>query len=388
MKKQYLKISFLSLTLLSVGCLPISCSNDKHESVATQHEEEDHDHGHEGHDHDGLIKLDRHRADEFGVRTERIDASDFAEVIQVSGQIESKATDEAIITATRSGILNLSSNINAGVRVSAGSPVGSVYSTTVQGGDPSVEAAAARDASKRELDRLAPLHKDGVVSTQVYNEALSNYEQAQAALKSARQGSASVSSPKTGVITRLLAKSGEYVEKGQKLAVVSGNTSLTLKAEVPEKYLRHVSNIISANFRPASSTEMFSLDSLNGKLISTPGSIIAENGYLPLYFSFDNYGEVTPGVFAEIYLIAGKRPNVISVPKEAIVEINGNKCVYTLHENGLYEKHVVSTGASDGSKIEILSGLNSGESVVVEGAQVVRMAETSATAVPGHTHNH
>lgn len=106
------------------------------------------------------------------------------------------------------------------------------------------------------------------------------------------------------------------------------------------------------------------------------------DGYIPLYFSFANNGKVAPGAYAEVYLKSSPRQGVVSVPKEAIVEINGNKCVYTRHGDDLYEKHVVTLGASDGKRVEIVSGLEPGKDVVVKGAQVVRMAETSATAVP------
>lgn len=387
MKKRHIKISIICIAISLA--LP-ACSNSHTENEASHAgaEQLDEEHDEHEHDHAGLIKLDDHRAQEFGVKTENIEPTEFHEVITVAGQIESKASDESVATATRSGILTLSPNINQGVRVSAGSSIGAVRASNVQGADPTVEAIAARDAAKRELDRLAPLHKEGVVSTQKYNEALSAYEQAEASLRNSKQGSASISVPKAGVITQLLVKTGDYVEAGQRVAVISGNTNLTLRADVPEKYALQLSGIESANFRPGSSPETYSLKDLNGKLMTSNGSGIAENGYIPLYFSFDNNGMIAPGAFAEIFLVAGERPKVISVPKEAIVEINGNKCVYSLHGEGLYEKHVVKTGASDGQRVEIISGLESGEDVVVNGAQIVRMAETSATAVPGHTHNH
>lgn len=384
MKKRHIKISIVCIALSMVfpSCTKSHTENETSHTSAEQLDEE-----HE-HDHAGLIRLDDHRAHEFGVSTEKIEPTDFHDVITVAGQIESKTSDESVATATRSGIVTLSPNINQSVRVSTGSIIGVVRSANVQGADPTVEAVAARDAAKRELDRLAPLHKEGVVSTQKYNEALSAYEQAEASLRNSKQGSASISAPKTGVITQLLVKTGDYVEAGQRVAVISGNTNLTLRADVPEKYALQLSGIESANFRPGSSSETYSLRDLNGKLMTSNGSGIAENGYIPLYFSFDNNGKTAPGGFAEIYLISGERKKVISVPKEAIVEINGNKCVYSLHGEGLYEKHVVKTGASDGQRVEIISGLESGEDIVVKGAQIVRMAETSATAVPGHTHNH
>lgn len=410
MNKRYFKISVLIFAALAWSAASVGCGNGKshddetehhdghdHDHEDHDHEAEDHDHHegehddhyeHEGHDHGALIELKKEQADKFGVMTEKIIPSAFSEVTAVSGRIESKASDEGVASATRNGILTLSPNINVGVKVGAGTSIGSISASKVQGGDPTVQAVAARDAAKRELDRLKPLHDDGIVSTEEYNNALRAYEEAEAAVKTSRQGSASVNSPKAGVITQLLAKSGEYVEIGQSIAVVSGNTSLTLRADVPEKYISRLSGVKTANFRPASSEEVISLEEIGGKLISNVGSAVAENGYIPVYFSFSNNGKVAPGAFAEIFLKSGERHDVLSVPKEAIVEINGNKCIYAAHGDGHYIKHVVDLGASDGKRVEILSGLHPGEDVVVKGAQVVRMAETSATAVPGHTHNH
>lgn len=387
MQNRHLKHSIYMMAI-SYFAMATSCSDSNHGHESGQHPDESNIEKAEHHDHAGLIELDNHHASEYGIATEKIEPSEFAEVLLVSGRIESKASDESVAAATKSGIVTLYPDINVGVKVGAGSPIGSISTSSVQGADPTVEAIAALEAAKRELDRLTPLHKDGIVSTQTYNNALASFEQAQAALRSSKQGSATISSPKSGVITQLLVKSGEYVESGQKIAVVSGNTHLTLRADIPEKYAMRLPGIESANFRPASSEETFSIKDLNGRIITNPTSAVAENGYIPLYFSFDNNGGIAPGAFAEVYLQSGLRHGVLSVPKEAIVEINGNKCIYSRHDGGHYVKHVVVTGASDGQRMEIVSGLEPGKDVVVKGSQIVRMAETSATAVPGHTHNH
>ncbi|MBD5261976.1 MAG: efflux RND transporter periplasmic adaptor subunit [Bacteroides sp.] len=417
MKKRYFKVPVLIFAALAWSATSVGCgrsgshneeteTHDAHDHEHADHEHDGHDHDHEehdhhegehgeeghdehaGHDHSGLIELKSEQAERFGVKTERITAADFSEVTVVSGRIESKASDEGVATATRNGILTLSSDINTGMKVGAGSVIGSISASRVQGGDPTVQAVAARNAAKRELDRLRPLHEDGIVSTEEYNNALRTYEEAEAAVKTSKQGSASVNSPKAGVITQLLAKSGEYVEIGQPIATVSGNTSLTLRADVPEKYIGRLAGVKTANFRPASSEAVVSIEELGGKMITQAGTSVSANGYVPVYFSFSNNGSVAPGAFAEVYLLSGTRHGVLSVPKEAIVEINGNKCVYAAHGEGHFIKHVVTLGASDGKNVEIVAGLTPGEDVVVKGAQIVRMAETSATAVPGHTHNH
>lgn len=382
---RHLKVSFISAVSIFLSIASTSCSRSAGDSGQTADHIEKSD---KLSNHGDLIEFDDHLAGHFGVETLKISPSDFSEIIPVSGQIETKSSDEAVATATRSGILTLSPDVNNGSLVSRGTSIGSINAAGVQGGDPALQARALCNAAKRELDRLTPLHKDGIVSDEVYNAALRSYEEALAALRSSTQGSAAVTAPKAGVITQLLARSGEYVEAGQKIAVISGNTSLTLRADLPEKYINEIQKIETANFRAASSDMVLSIDQLEGRMISNAGTAVSSDGYIPIYFTFKNNGGVAPGAFAEIYLKGAARHDVLSVPKDAIVETSGNKCVYTAEGGGHYAKHVVSTGATDGQNVEILSGLQANENVVVKGAHIIRMAETSSTAVPGHTHNH
>ncbi|MDE6341049.1 MAG: efflux RND transporter periplasmic adaptor subunit [Muribaculaceae bacterium] len=405
MKKTFRLIPIFTATALAFSMSAVSCHSDKDHSHSEQSEHndnddhdhdahddhdghDDHDHDeHDGHDHSGMIHLKPEVAASFGVATEKIDNSDFSEVILVSGVIEALPSDEAVISATRSGVVTLNSDISAGSSISAGKSIGHISPSSVQGGDPGMQASARRDAAKRELDRLTPLHNDGVVSTATYNAALQAYEEADAEARSMRQGSTSLVTPKGGVITNLNVRSGQYVEAGQPVATVSGNARLTLRADVPERYASRISSFVSANVRAASASGAVSLDDLGGKLISSPAAV-SVGGYIPVRFSFVNDGSMTPGSYAEVYLKSGARGGVISVPLEAIVEVNGNHIIYSRHGDDYYEKHVVELGVSDGRSVEILSGLEPGEEVVTKGAQVIRMAETSATAVPGHTHNH
>ena len=374
-------------SMLLCASVSVSCSKSENHDDHVSEKSDSHEADGHGHHHD-LIEFDDSVAAHFGVVAREVRPADFHDVILVSGQIETKASDEAVATAGRSGILTLSPDINTGSIVSAGTPIARISASGVQNSDPTLTASAAKVAAKRELDRLKPLHDDGIVSDEVYNSALRAYEEADAALRSSSQGKPTVVSPKSGVITQLLAKSGEYVEAGQQIAVISGNTNLTLRADVPEKYMPQIQRIESANFRPASSDKFFSIADLGGRMISNPGSAVVQNGFIPIYFVFNNNGATAPGSFAEIYLKSGVRHDVMSVPIEAIVEVSGNKCVYASLGNGHFAKHVVTTGASDGKNVEITSGLHKGEKIVVKGAPVVRMAETSSQAVPGHTHNH
>lgn len=355
-------------------------------------EEHDHDHEHDEadeheHGHDECIKLTPNQIKEFGIKIDKVLPNSFSEVIKVSGRIEPAATDRMIVTARRSGIFRLTPGITAGSHVNAGQLIGTISAKGVQGGNAGAAAQSAVTAAKRELDRVTPLYHEGLVTASVYNEAQRAYNEALALAAGAPGGSGSETAPCAGVVTDIYVSSGQYVEVGTQIACVSRNTQLTLRADVPEKYVGAIPSITTANFRPDYTPTTFSLKQLGGVRLSASSSA-ASNGYIPLRFKFNSNGEVVPGAYAEIFLIGAPRTGVISLPRTAIVEAQGNKYVYVKTHDNHFEKRIVTTGATDGVRVEILSGLKQGEDVATQGASVVRMAETSAIAPPGHSHNH
>ena len=145
----------------------------------------------------------------------------------------------------------------------------------------------------------------------------------------------------------------------------------------------------SANFRAAYTKEVVSLKDLNGKLLSSGGAVADnEEGYIPVYFSFENNGKVVPGSYAEVYLLGAKRSDVISVPLSAVSEQQGLNFVYVRLDEDCYKKCPVTLGGNDGTRVEILSGIKSGDAVVTKGMTFVKLAETSGVVPEGHSHTH
>lgn len=365
----------------------------EHEHDHDGHNHE-HDHDHEGHSHEhssepaGAIHLEPEQAEKFGVEVTKIAPSEFAEIVKVSGQIESAPTDQSIITANASGTISYARNITEGSSVKNGTTIATITGHGIAGGDTNEATKAAYDAAKRELERITPLHNEGIVSTKEYNEAKQAYEQAAAAWSGRTSGGSAVAH-QNGVITQLLVKQGEYVSTGQPIAVISGNTRLTLRADLPEKYYNFMPTIVSANFRPAYSDQTISISDLHGQRIGGTTAVVGTRaGYLPVYFSFDNNGSAVPGSFAEIYLIGGTRSGVISLPIEAVSEQQGLNFVYIRLDEDCYEKRNVTLGNSNGKTIEIKKGLKPGEEVVTTGMTFVKLAESSGAVPEGHSHSH
>lgn len=256
------------------------------------------------------------------------------------------------------------------------------------GGDANEAARVALTAAKRELDRLTPLHADGIVSTRDYNAAKQAYEAAKAAAGNGSAGGSTAVAPTSGTITQLLVSEGQYVDAGAPIAVVAGSSTLTLRANLPEREVRFLPTINGAKFRTSYSDQVFDIAEFNGRRSSDVTTTVATQGYIPVYFTLTNNGTLSAGSYCEIYLTGNKRDGVIALPTEALSEQQGEFFVYVRIDDEGYEKRPVKLGASSGDNVEILSGVNPGDEVVTTGTTFVRLAESSGVVPEGHSHNH
>lgn len=358
-----------------------------HEAAGIHFEGDGHDHGHEGEDKT-LIELPKEQGEKFGVVSTKIAGAPFAEVLKVSGQLTGSPSDQGTVTARSAGIVTLARGIAEGSHVNRGQTVATVSGRGMAGGDSNEAAQVALKAAKRELDRLTPLHDDGIVTTEEFNAAQERYDAARIAASGTSKAGSAASAPVSGSITALLVQSGQFVEAGQPIAEVSGSNSVALRADVPESRYGFLTQIAGAKFRPSYSDDVIDIKELNGRRTSG-ASTVAQGGVLPVWFALQNHdGRAVNGAYCDVYLLGKERQGVLSVPVEAISEQQGRHFVYTLVKEGHYKKMPVELGTSDGQRVEILSGLPSGSEVVVKGTTFVRLAETSKIAPPGHSHNH
>ncbi len=112
------------------------------------------------------------------------------------------------------------------------------------------------------------------------------------------------------------------------------------------------------------------------------------SGRVPVVFELDNPGRRwRPGTAVDVALVRGASAPVPAVPRSALVEEEGAQVVFVQLGGETFERRVVRTGRADDRWVEVLSGVDVGEHVVVEGAYAVRLASVS-TADVGHGHAH
>lgn len=383
--KRYIFI--LSTIVVAASFICCSGNSEKHSEDA-----EEHHHEHE----EGVIHFSEKQMKAANLKVETVKPSDFSEVIRVSGQVMAAQGDEAAVVAKSSGIVSFTrDHLSEGVAVRQGETFAHIAATGISGGDDVAMNSVNLRAAKAAYDRALTLFADTIISKKELERIRQEYEQARvtAGLKANGNGvsrngdGSSVTSPLTGFIKVILVKQGEYVSVGQTIATVTKSCNLQLRAEVPEKYFAKMHSVRSANFE-MSYGGVYSLDALKGHLVSMGKMATEGSSYIPMTFEFENRGNIVPGAFADIWLLGNKRQNVLSVPKTSLTEEQGVYFVYIqLDDPDEYEKREVTIGMSDGSRVEILSGLKVGEKVVTHGVYQVKLASGNV-APEAHSHSH
>lgn len=351
---------------------------------------QDQEHSEAQHSHDGEIVISEERQAALGIKTDTVAFGAFNEVIRTSGQIVPSSGDEMTVVAKSEGIVKLS-GLSEGSAVSRGARIATISSSEIGSGDKLAKARVAYETTKREYERDLQLSKDNIVSETHLDQSRLEYEYAKAEYEALSSGAGSsgdivVTSPLQGFIKALNVTSGDYVETGAPIATVSQNRRLRLRAELSEKYFGKLGQIRDANFVTSYSDRVFRLKDLGGRLASY-GRASGGEFFIPVTFEFDNKGELVPGSYVDVYLIASGSENCISVPVGAVVEDQGVHYVFVRSDDGDFIRREVTLGESDGERIPVRSGLSEGEVIVVEGAVYVKLA--GAVSVPaGHTHNH
>ena len=346
-------ISIHYLCTIVITSFFFSCTSNSDSHI---HE---HTSAHSGHNHDGEIVISNDDIKHFGIITSKLYLQPFENVIRVTGEIKSNSTDEVIVSAPIAGVLSLSNIVAIGAEVQSGSHLGSVLPNNVSGGNPNESAKALVESAKKELERLEPLLKEGIVTQKEYNSALASYQTAKAMYSPNAHGG--LSSPISGVVSEVYVTAGSYV----------------------------ISSISSVNIRMPYSDEWICIDSLGGKkLTKSSGENISRTGYIPVLFSLNNDGRFSTGSYVDACLISKGTDEVLSVPNEAIVEQQGNYFVFVKASAHSFKKHKVMIGDSNGFRTHILSGVKSGDIVVVKGATMVLLSEQAGNIPHGHSHNH
>lgn len=245
---------------------------------------------------------------------------------------------------------------------------------------------------KADFERSQKLAVNKIVSEKDLLSAKTEYDNARAVYETLKDNFSTsgqnVTSPVTGFVRQIFVRNGEYVEAGQPVFIVTRNKSQILRAEVQQKYASILSSLTSANIRNIADDKSFTLEQLNGRIVSYGRAANSDNYLIPVILQIDNAKGFVAGTFVELYLKTETNSQAMTVPVSSLLEEQGKFFVLVQKTPELFEKREVRAGATDGIKTEIVQGLYAAERIVTRGAVLVKLSQASGTLDPhaGHVH--
>lgn len=194
-------------------------------------------------------------------------------------------------------------------------------------------------------------------------EAESEYSRAQAMMQYA-----TIRAPFTGVVTKRYANTGSMIQAGtssqtQAMPVVrlAQNNLLRLILPVP------VSDVADIHDGQSVEVNVVSLGrTLRGEVTRYADSVQMDTRTMDTEVDVPNAdGSLVPGMYAEVHLHLADRPNVLSVPLDAIDGIGTSVQQAYVVRDGVLHLVAVKIGLQTAARVQIVSGLERGDRVVV-----------------------
>ena len=318
----------------------------------------------------------------------------FGQVIKATALVKSVQGEEVIVAAKTNGFVQFKALLE-GQDVKAGEVLVKLSANGLTDDNFVVkytEAKSNYEKAKADYERAEELAKTKIVSEKELLVAKNQFEKEEANYnnlrKNANASGQQIASPKTGFIKQVLVQNGTYVEAGQPIAVISQSNLLMLTAEVASKYSVALSKLETANVRSSIDKSFYTLEQLNGKVLSVAKATNSDNYLLPVSLQIENNGTFVPGSFVEVYLKTETNVNALVVPTSALLEEQGNFFVWVQVTPELFEKRVVTIGATDGLQSEVVKGIAANERIVTQGVVLIKLAQATSTldAHSGHVH--
>lgn len=250
---------------------------------------------------------------------------------------------------------------------------------------------AIRDQQKASFDRIKSLADRGAVAPQEYDNATANLKVAEAnvAFAKARLEKTRIVAPFDGVIGARNVSPGAFLRAGTAITNLAQLSKLKVTFAAPERFY----SLLKQKAEVQVSTTAYLGEKLEGTIEVIEPVIDAATRSARIIAHVDNSGyKFRPGMSANVAAVLSSRENAMLVPDEAIFAEGDQLLVFVVKADSTVTRTPVRIGSRRPETVEILAGLEVGQTVVsaghqklYEGAKVMPIPQqaTQAVAIQG-----
>lgn len=298
------------------------------------------------------------------VEVAEVKLGSISSVIELGSTLESES--EAIVYSESAGLI-LEVLVEEGDRVSKGQIL-----ALLENDEEKVNATEAESKYKLEsarLKRSEDLYSSKLINEQDYEKARFDLSQSKLSWEKAkiRLENTIVRSTIDGVVTERMAKIGNRATNNAKLFEVMNLDDLFAEVNVPGLYL----NRIAPGQEAIIESSVLDGMTFDGHVKLVSRVIDPQSGTFRVKVALDGDSAVFPGLFVNVQVILDTRYDVVVLPKDAIVYEGDRKFVFVVR-SGIAEKVLLEVGYSSGNSVEVVSGVNREDSVIVVGQSALK----------------
>lgn len=294
----------------------------------------------------------------------RVQLSSVSENVEVSGTLF--PFEETQIRAEVGGrIVEL--NVKEGYAVSKGTLLVKIFDKDLQAQLKKLQVQLQINEKTEERNR--ELLKISAISQQDYDLSSLNVENLRADIEAVKIAisKTEIRAPYNGRLGLRNISLGSYISPSDIVTTIRQVDQLKLEFSVPEKYAKEIGNGYTVKFRVDGGTQEHL-----AHVIATENSVDQTTRTLKIRAVVnENHRELVPGIFAKVNLQLGKDNNALKVPTQAIIPNVRNKQVIVLRKDSVLFT-VVETGIRDSAFVQILNGLQPGDTVITTGLMAIR----------------
>ena len=226
-------------------------------------------------------------------------------------------------------------------------------------------AKVSLDDAQTSLSRMKVLFESGDISSQAYEQTVKGVELAKLQYDSAKLNydtqleNTTITAPIGGLLEKFDVEVHDMISGGGAVAVISGEGSRSVNFSVTERVMKglQVGNPLTVEKNGAEYTGMITE-------IST--MVDAATGLFKIKASLNGAESLPTGTVVKLYVTDQKAEDVMTVPVDCVSYSNGNAFVYTYDaEKSVAHKTPIDDGLIDSEKVEVKSGLNYEDQVII-----------------------
>lgn len=294
----------------------------------------------------------------------RVEPSSLSENVEVPGTLY--PFEETQIRAEAGGrIVQL--NIQEGATVAKGTLLVKIFDRDLQAQLQKLKVQLQINEKTEERNR--ELLKINAISQQDYDLSSLNVENLRADIESVQIAisKTEIRAPYRGKLGLRNVSLGSYISPSDIVATIRQVDQLKLEFSIPEKYAREIGKGYAVKFRVDGGKQEH-----QAIVMATENSVDQNTRTLKVRSIVnETHPELVPGLFAKVNLQLGKNTNALKVPSQAIIPNVRNKQVIVLKKDSV-QFTVVETGIRDSAFVQIINGLQPGDTVITTGLMAIR----------------